>query len=256
MGALLQHVSRHERALVLLGLLLVEGMAWAYLWSGAGTLEDMGGMLMPMSSGPWTLAHALVMLAMWWVMMVAMMLPSALPVILVHAGIAGHQPQGGLATAAFTAGYLMAWGGFGIAATALQFALERVALLSPMMELTSVGLAAATFIAAGLYQWTPLKRACLDHCQAPLAFVMTNWRDGPRGALWMGWRHGGYCLGCCWVLMLLLFVGGLMNLLWIAALALYVLAEKLIPGRPWVHRVAGAGLLLWGLALLGWPGLA
>lgn len=256
MNSLLQHVSRHERALVLLGLLLVEGAAWAYLWSGAGTLEDMGGMLMPMSSGPWTLTHALIMLAMWWVMMVAMMLPSALPVILIHAGIAGRQSQGGLATAAFTTGYLMVWGGFGIAATALQFALEHVALLSPMMELTGVGLAAATFMAAGLYQWTPLKRTCLEHCQSPLAFVLTNWRDGPRGALWMGWRHGGYCLGCCWVLMLLLFVGGVMNLLWIAALALYVLAEKLIPGRPWVHRVAGAGLLTWGTALLWWPGLA
>lgn len=256
MDRLLRQVSRHERAMVVLGLLLVEGAAWAYLWSGAGTLEDMGGMLMPMSSGPWTPAHALVMLAMWWVMMVAMMLPSAMPVILVHASIAGRQPRAGWVTAAFTAGYLMVWGGFGVAATALQFALERLALLSPMMELSSVALAAATFVAAGLYQWTPLKRTCLEHCHSPLAFVMTHWRDGPRGALWMGWRHGIYCLGCCWVLMLLLFVGGLMNLVWIAALALYVLAEKLLPGQPWVRRVAGGGLLLWGLALLWWPGFA
>ena len=212
-------------------------------------------MLMPMSSGPWTAVHALLVLAMWAVMMAAMMLPSAAPMILFHAAIARRRSERGesasVATSgAFAFGYLVVWAAFSLAATALQFGLERAALLSPMMETTSVALAGAVLIAAGLYQWTPLKQACLRYCRSPLDFVLTQWRPGARGAFLMGLRHGAVCVGCCWVLMLLLFVGGVMNFAWIAGIALFVLVEKLGPASHWTSRAAGALLMAWGCATL------
>ncbi len=198
--SLIQRALRRERVLVVAGLLIVIGLSWSYLLTGAGTMEDMGGMLMPMSSGPWD--------------------------------------------------YVVVWAGFSVAAVALQYGLEGAALLSPMMEATSIVLAGAILIMAGVYQWTPWKQACLRHCRSPLEFVMTQWREGRRGAFVMGLRHGAYCVGCCWMLMLLLFVGGVMNLAWIAGLAAYVLLEKLAPAGPWVGRVAGLLLIGWGIATL------
>lgn len=251
--AWLQQLLQRERAVVAGGLLAAVGLAWAYLLAGAGTMEEMDGMLMPMSSGPWTAGHAAVMLAMWAVMMVAMMLPGAAPTILLYASIARRRAGGGTqapGTLAFAAGYLAVWSAFSIAAVALQFVLERAALLSPMMETTSIALAAALLAGAGAYQWTPLKRDCLRRCRSPLEFVLTQWREGRRGAFAMGWRHGAYCVGCCWVLMLLLFVGGVMNLAWIAGLAVYVLIEKLAPAGHWIARAGGVALIGWGLALL------
>jgi predicted metal-binding membrane protein len=153
-------------------------------------------------------------------------------------------------TGAFVLGYVVVWGVFSLVAGALQFGLDQAALLSPMMETTSIALAGSVLIAAGLYQWTPLKQACLRQCRSPLEFIVTQWRDGVRGAFAMGLRHGGYCLGCCWLLMLLLFVGGVMNLVWIAGLALFVLVEKLAPAGHWTGRAAGAGLVGWGFATL------
>lgn len=250
---LLEKALRRERAAVVSALLLIVLASWAYLWSGAGTMEDMGGMLMPMSSGPWTPGHALVMLAMWMVMMAAMMLPSAAPMILLFTTIARRRRAAGGPSGSpwvFSAGYLATWAVFSVGAVALQFALERAALLSPMMETTSVALAGALFVGAGLYQWTPLKQSCLRRCRSPLEFVLTHWREGSRGAFAMGVRHGLYCVGCCAVLMLLLFAGGIMNLLWIAGLALFVLAEKLAPWGSWIGRAAGAGLVAWGIATL------
>lgn len=249
----MQRALRRERVILVAGLLLVIGLSWAYLLTGAGTMEEMGDMLMPMSSGPWDLAHALVMLAMWVVMMVAMMLPSAAPMILMYATIVrNRQARGEEVTgpAVFAAGYASVWTGFSLVAVVLQFGLESTALLSPMMESTSVTLAAALLIAAGAYQWTGLKQACLKHCRSPLEFMLTQWREGARGAFEMGLRHGAYCVGCCWMLMLLLFVGGVMNLVWISALAIYVLVEKLAPAGPWVGRAAGLVLVGWGIATL------
>jgi predicted metal-binding membrane protein len=258
--SLVQGAMRRERVLVVCGLLAVIGMAWAYLLTGAGTMQEMGDMLMPMSSGPWTLAHALVMFVMWAVMMAAMMLPSAAPMILLYSTIAyGRTARGEsvAGSAVFTAGYVTVWAGFSLAAVSLQFGLEAAALLSPMMEASSVVLAALLLIAAGAYQWTPLKQACLKHCRSPLDFVLTQWREGRGGAFVMGLRHGTYCLGCCWMLMLLLFVGGVMNLVWIAALAAYVLVEKLAPAGHWVGRITGLLLIGWGIAMLvGMSGLA
>lgn len=235
------------------GLIAVIGLSWAYLLMGAGTMQDMGGMLMPMSSGPWDLSHALVMLAMWAVMMAAMMLPSASPMILLYGTIARARCARGEAvpsSAVFAMGYVLVWAGFSLFAVVLQFGLERAAWLSPMMEATNQVFAAATLIGAGVYQWTPLKQACLRHCRSPLDFVMTQWREGRRGALVMGMSHGAYCVGCCWLLMLLLFVGGIMNLAWISGLAAYILVEKLAPAGIWVGRLTGLLLIAWGGATL------
>lgn len=242
---------RRERLLVLGGLALVVVLSWGYLLAGAGMQHEMGGMLMPMSSGPWTPGHALVVMLMWVAMMAAMMLPSAAPMVLLHAAMArqraGARAPAGL-SAAFVLGYLAVWSLFSVAATALQYALERLALLSPMMQTTSLVLAGAIFIAAGIYQWTALKRVCLQHCRSPFAFVMAHWRDGPRGAFGMGARHGAACLGCCWLLMALLFIGGVMNLGWIAGIAVFVAIEKLAPAGHWLSRAAGALLVAWGFA--------
>jgi predicted metal-binding membrane protein len=244
---LVEAAVRRERMLVLAALGFVVVAAWGYLLSGAQMNEDMGGMLMPMSSGPWTPGHALIVVAMWVAMMAAMMLPSAAPMVLFHDSVARQRGAGGAAAGGFVLGYLAIWIAFSIAATALQYALERLALLSPMMETTSILLAGTFLVAAGVYQFTPLKRACLQHCRSPLAFVMAHWRDGTAGAIAMGLRHGVYCLGCCWLLMALLFVGGVMNLAWIAGIAVFVAVEKLVPAGHWVSRAAGALLVAWGV---------
>ncbi|MDP3798740.1 MAG: DUF2182 domain-containing protein [Polaromonas sp.] len=252
-GASVEKALRHHRLLVISGLLLVVALAWAYLLTGAGTLQEMGGMLMPMSSGPWTPTHAMVMLAMWAVMMAAMMLPSATPMILLYTTIAhGRRAQGEHAAGPgfFVGGYVAIWTAFSLVAVALQFGLEKAALLSPMMETTSIGLAGTVLIAAGIYQWTPLKQACLRRCRSPLDFVLMHWRNGPTGAFVMGLHHGMFCVGCCWMLMLLLFVGGVMNLVWIAGIAIFVLVEKLVPAGHWIGRGAGLLLIGWGVATL------
>lgn len=252
-GTLLESALRRERLLVTAGLLLVVALSWAYLLSGAGMMEEMGDMLMPMSSGPWTPGHALIVLVMWAVMMAAMMLPSAAPMILLHATLARRRSERGepaVTSGAVAAGYLAVWAAFSGAATLLQYGLEQAALLSPMMQTTSRVLAGGVLVAAGLYQWTPLKQACLRHCRSPLDFVMTYWRPGARGAFAMGLRHGAVCVGCCWLLMLLLFVGGVMSLAWIAGIALFVLVEKLSPAGHWLGRAAGVLLVAWGGAVL------
>lgn len=154
-----------------------------------------------------------------------------------------------LPTAAFGAGYLLAWGGFGALATALQWRLESLRLLSPMLETTHAWLGASILIAAGVRQLTPLKSVCLRHCRSPRGFLLANWRPGSVGALRMGLRHGVYCLGCCWFLMTLRFFGGVMNLYWIVGLAGLVLLEKTIPHGHWLARAAGIALLAWGVAL-------
>jgi predicted metal-binding membrane protein len=190
---------------------------------------------------------------MWAVMMMAMMLPSAVPMFLFYASIARRrEPSRGLlaSTGAFALGYVAVWLGFSVAATMLQWALDTAALFSPMMQVTSVALAGAVLIGAGLYQWTPLKQACLRQCRSPLDFVLTHWRSGRGGAFTMGVRHGAYCLGCCWVLMLLLFVGGVMNVAWITGIAAVVLVEKLAPAGHWISRLIGGGLIIWGGATL------
>jgi predicted metal-binding membrane protein len=202
----------------------------------------------------WTLAYGFVVFLMWAVMMVAMMLPSAAPVTLLVAAIArkGREAGGapGISTAPFVIGYLGVWLGFAATATVLQWRLDAAGLLSETMALASTVVAGGVLVLAGIYQWTPLKQACLRHCRSPLAFLMQHWRDGALGALASGARHGVFCFGCCWMLMVLLFVGGIMNLAWIAGIALLVLVEKTLPWGGRMGRATGAVLVVWGALTL------
>ncbi len=247
---------RHDRATVLGSLALVVLLAWLYLLLGAGTgpeMMDMGGGRMMAMMPAWTPGYGLVVFVMWAVMMVAMMLPSAAPVTLLVATIARRRAGmgGGFAPAAlFALGYLAVWFAFAAVATLLQWGLEELALLSETMALVSLIAAGLTLVAAGVYQWTPLKAACLRHCRSPLEFLLFHWRDGALGALTSGVRHGAFCLGCCWMLMALLFVGGVMNLAWIAGIALLVLIEKTLPWGGWMGRATGIALAGWGALTL------
>jgi predicted metal-binding membrane protein len=228
-------LPRRERAAILAALAGVTALAWLYLVHlarGMDGMQDMAGMSM----------SAVLMFLMWWVMMVGMMLPGALPMTLTFATVNRRRRERGtpyVPTAVFVAGYLFAWGAFSLAATAAQWALERAALMTPMMHVASPLLGGLLFVAAGVYQLTPLKHACLRRCRSPLAFVLEHWRDGTAGALRMGAEHGAYCLGCCAFLMALLFVGGVMNLVWVAAIAAVVLLEKLVPAGEAAARAAG-----------------
>ena len=203
---------------------------------------------------PWSPVQFLTMFLMWSVMMIGMMTPSAAPMILIYARVARHASARGTPfapSAFFYLGYLLAWTGFALLATLSQWALEWALLLSPMMASSSPLFGGLLLVVAGLYQWTPLKYACLSQCQSPLVFIQRHggFRGERKAAFSLGLRHGIYCIGCCWALMILLFVAGVMNLLWIAALATLVLAEKLIPGRL-LQRGAGVALIVAGVALM------
>ena len=264
----LERVLRRDRAIVSIALAIVTLLAWLYVLRLAADMDmgsmDMTGtrmvstgirMVMTPSLQPWSGAEFAFMFLMWSVMMVAMMLPSATPMVLLYARVGRTAAIGGepfAPTGWFAAGYLLVWFGFAFAATGAQWALERVALLTPMMQSASKVVGGFLFIIAGLYQWSPLKDTCLAHCQAPLLFIQSHggFRRNVSGALEIGVRHGAYCVGCCWALMPLLFVGGVMNVLWIAAIAALVLVEKVAVGGRLVSRAAGAGLIGGGVWLL------
>jgi predicted metal-binding membrane protein len=185
--------------------------------------------------------------------MVAMMIPSVTPMILLYASTIRRRDNKHnimMLTCLFVLGYLAIWTGFSILATIAQWGLHTASLLSPMMVSTSPILGGVILIAAGIFQLTPLKHACLRHCRSPLGFLMTEWRDGESGAFVMGLKHGMYCVGCCWLLMVLLFVTGVMNLLWIAFIAIFVLIEKLVPIGDWVARSAGILLIGYGIWMI------
>lgn len=252
-GPLLAGLLRHDRAVVLSGLVAVIALSWAYLLLGAGLgtdMMEMGGRMMAMRPA-WTPGYAALIFVMWAVMMAAMMLPGAAPIILLVAALARNRATlPGAAATLFASGYLLVWGGFALAATLLQWGLDELGVLSPTMAVGNRALAGGVLIAAGVYQWTPLKDTCLSHCRSPLAFLVQHWRSGPLGILSTGMRHGVFCLGCCWMLMVPLFTGGLMNLVWIAAIALFVLMEKALPWGGRMSRVTGLALLAWGVVTL------
>ncbi len=206
------------------------------------------------SADDWSWSYALVMLGMWWVMMVAMMIPSAAPTILLYLRVHRHHQRDAASappTLLFLCGYLLAWLLFSIAATLLHWLLERSGLLhSMLMWSSSRALTGALLLLAGVWQLTPLKHTCLIQCRSPAAWLAHRWRPGASGALRMGFHHGLFCVGCCWSLMLLLFAGGVMNLMWIAGLAIVVLLEKLLPRGAWLARIIGALLVAVGIALL------
>jgi predicted metal-binding membrane protein len=235
----------------------VTALAWIYLVRLALAMDhlpaDVGEAMGMTALRPWTALDFALMFLMWVVMMVGMMLPSAAPMILIYARVCRssksiQRPL--IPVAVFVSGYLIAWTAFSLAATIAQWALEQAALLSPMMVSTSPLLGGALLIGAGIYQWTPYKDACLKHCRSPHDFISFHWRTGLPGALRMGLEHGAYCLGCCWLLMGLLFFGGVMSLLWIAAITLFVLLEKAAPFGARAGRMAGLGLVLFGAVVI------
>ena len=244
----LERLLRRDRQIVVVALVSVVTFASLYTISQVG----MGMNAFETPSIP-RMGYIFVLLAMWWIMMIAMMLPSAAPIILLTAALnrrstSDHPPYG--TTAFFTIGYLLAWFLFSLVAVAGQLVLESNGLLSFKMQSNSTYLTAGLLLAAGVWQFSPIKQACLRHCRSPIEFITRNRRPGNQGALVMGLHHGTYCLGCCWFLMALLFAGGVMNLYWIAGLALFVLIEKLFSRGVWFGRITGAGLVITGTALL------
>lgn len=230
-------------------------LSWIYLVKMAADMSMPEGMS-PMQIPIWDLGYFWMMFLMWAVMMVGMMLPSVTPMVLIYAGVARKSAAQGMPvapTGAFVSGYIAIWLIFSLFATLAQWGLDQATLLSPMMVSNSVSLGAALLIAAGIYQWLPIKDKCLHHCRSPVHFITTHWRPGSIGAFKMGLSHGAFCLGCCWVLMALLFVGGVMNLLWIAAIALFVLLEKVLPFGDVSGRVMGLLMITAGgiIAFIG-----
>ncbi|HZQ63532.1 MAG TPA: DUF2182 domain-containing protein [Casimicrobiaceae bacterium] len=238
---LVELALKHER-IVLAVLIAILLLSWTWIALMAIDMYgSMSGTSAWMMTAHWDAAHVLLLFTMWAVMMVAMMLPSAAPLVLLYAGAlrASRDPAARASTYAIAAGYLAVWLIFSAVATLLQRMLSSVAAVDAMMEPSSSALTAAILVLAGVYQLTPLKRSCLRVCRSPLGYLMQHWRQGTRGAFGLGLRHGVYCLGCCWALMLLLFAGGIMNLLVIAALTLWVLAEKFAPlGEQGARRAA------------------
>ena len=274
----LESVLRRDRLVVVIALVAVIVLSWAYILAGAGmgmsafemtqmtqsvgvsdstqpSMQEMstGGTAADslMATGTWTVGYAVVIFLMWWVMMFGMMLPSAVPLLLLFARMMRKEKGAPyVPTGVFALGYVVMWAAFSAIATGAQWGLEASGLLSGIMVGTSAVLAAALLIAAGVWQLTPLKNACLRHCRSPIGFLSAHWRPGRTGAFRMGLVHGAFCLGCCWFLMALLFYGGVMNLYWIIGLALYILIEKLLPAGVRIGQLTGVALIAWGAVLL------
>jgi predicted metal-binding membrane protein len=265
--SVMETVLRRDRLIVAGALAVIVALAWGYvLWLAADM--NMGGMdmagfrmipagmgIMAPANAPWKAIEFAFVFAMWAVMMIGMMAPSAAPMILMYARVGRQGKAEGkpfAATGWFAAGYFLAWIGFSMVATFAQWLIDRTALLDSQMATSSSMLGAIVLIAAGVYQWTPLKDVCLAQCQTPFQFLMRHggFRGDLPGCLLLGFRHGLYCVGCCWALMAVLFVGGVMNVLWIALLALLVLLEKLTPVGRWIARTVGVACVAVGAWML------
>lgn len=260
--AIASNIGRRERFLLLISLLAFSGLAWTYLVIDAQRMNaamaiSSGDVKIAAMASPWEPASLFMTFAMWAVMMVGMMLPSAAPAITLYATMVRRNREIGTTLPSawlFTAGYLLVWAGFSVAASVLQASLQEIQMLSPMMISTSVTLSSAILIIAGIYQWLPFKRACLEKCRTPLQFFLMRWRTGGFGSIAMGAEHGVFCVGCCWALMLLLFAVGIMELFWVVLIACFVLSEKLLPENTWLgrwfSRLAGLGMVITGVAML------
>jgi len=262
----IEALLRHDRLIIGTGLAVICLLSWMYIIAGAGTGMSTIGMttwqwpLPTLTKGaavPWSPFYWIIMACMWWVMMIAMMVPSAAPMVLLYTRVYRYAQKTGqmdpavIPAAAFTSGYLLTWLVFSLAATALQWSLERSGLMHDMMMwITNSVLSGSFLMAAGIYQLSPLKNICMTHCRSPADYLYRHWRRGRLGAARMGLEHGLYCVGCCWSLMALLFVGGVMNLVWIAGLALFVLIEKLAPNGYGFGRVSGLLMITAGGYLL------
>jgi predicted metal-binding membrane protein len=255
----LDAVLKRERGIIIAGLISITALAWLYIVMLAADMAPMGDMgamsnqmSMPQMQAGRNTTELFLNFIMWAVMMVAMMIPSAAPMILAFSTINRKQAsQNSIGTTTlFLVGYVLVWTSFSALATLAQWGLHSAALLSPMMTSNSPLLGGILLVSAGIFQFTPYKHACLGHCRTPIGFLLTEWREGNRGALVMGIRHGVFCVGCCWLIMTLLFVAGVMNLLWIAVLAVYILLEKIVPIGNWFSHAAGLLLIIWGISLM------
>ena len=254
----LERLVGSDRLVAAVGLTLAAALAWVEVLRMAAAVRsstaagEMAAIAMGTVRG-WSVAEVAGLFAMWAVMMPAMMLPAAAPMILLFASVErGRRERGSatVSTAAFIAGYLLVWTGFSAVAALTQTGLHHAALLSPAMAATTPFLAGALLLTAGLWQLFPVKQACLHHCRSPFHFLQQEWREGTAGAVQMGLSHGLYCLGCCWALMALLFVGGVMNLLWVAGIAGLVLVERVARSGPWLGQVVGLALAVCGIGML------
>ena len=270
----LETLLRHDKWIVCAGLVTITILAWVYLLSGAGMAMSMSDMTilsfipyqhagmsvnmpqMGMLAGDWSPGHWAIVFMMWWVMMIAMMVPGAAPMILLYARVIRYAQKNdrltritGL-TSFFVIGYLVSWLVFSVFATSLHWGMEQNDWLSMKMITNKGWLSGGLLIAVGIYQLTPLKAACLRHCRSPAEFIASHMKNGNPGALLMGFEHGIFCVGCCWLLMVLLFVGGVMNLLWIVFLTFVVLAEKILPHGELVTKFTGFVLIAWGAFIL------
>ena len=255
----MESIFKRDRLIIVAALTGVTLLAWGYMIHEARGMNLTGvcccaGMEMSgPDANPWSAATLVPLFLMWAEMMVAMMIPSAAPMILTFALVQRKRRElerPYVPTGLFLLGYLVVWAGFSALAAIAQWILHAKTLLSPMMVSTSPLLGGALLIVAGVFQWTPLKNACLTHCRSPLGFLMAGWREGKWGAFIMGMKHGAFCTCCCWFLMALLFVAGVMNMWWIAVIAVFVLLEKVAPRGLFVGKVAGLFLAAWGIWLL------
>ncbi len=246
----LESLLQRERLFVFVCLASVMTISWAYMlymaWgmSEAGEHMTMGCL---MNWAPRDIAHLFIM---WTIMMTAMMFPSATPMILIFTSFNGRQRETERAlmpVGLFVLGYFFVWTSYSVLAATAQWGLHATTLLSHNLIISSPALGGVLLVAAGIFQWTPFRDACMSKCRSPLGFLMAEWREGRLGALIMGLKHGLNCVGCCWLLMLLSFVLGVMNLLWMAGLTIFMLVEKAYPGSQWVSRTSGMILILWGV---------
>lgn len=254
-GSKLPSLRQCDTAILYLSIAGIVALAWWYLIDMATSMSAMNSMDNRQDTGiqSWSLHTFWMMFLMWTIMMVGMMLPSAIRAIMIYAKVAQQTNYPTLLlTLCFIAGYIIVWTLFSVVATVMQWWLNQQALLSPMLVSSSDLLGASLLIAAGVYQLTPLKDTCLKHCQSPIGFISQHFKKGYAGASRMGLHHGFYCLGCCWILMSLLFVAGVMNLLWILTITLYVMLEKLLPASRYITNVAGLLLIITGLCLFLW----
>ena len=257
------NLSPEDRKVIISGLFIVAAIGWVYMFYLAWAMDNMHlvDMWMPPRGGTrsWTAWDLFMLFIMWLTMMVAMMTPTATPMVMMFSTVNKHKKakqQPYAPTFIFLTGYLVAWAIFSLVISAIQWPLHENGLLNPMMNSRSYLMSGGLLILAGLYQWTPMKDACLKQCRTPLGFLMTAWKDGNWGAFKMGLHHGLFCVGCCWALMAILFAVGVMNMLWVILITIFVLLEKILPFSPLTMRlITGLVLIAWGtywLSLYPW----
>jgi len=252
----MENILKKDRLIIISALFIISLLAWVYiiyLYRQMAVMNmDALFFAMPMTPS-WTMTDFVLLLLMWFVMMIAMMTPAVAPLILIFAMVNRQRKQQNrpfVNTAYLMTGYFLVWAAFSLAATSLQWLLQQISLLNPEMKTTSKILGSVILITTGIFQFTAFKHTCLQYCRTPIEFVHRHWKEGKQGALRMGIQNGFYCLGCCWMLMVLLFVAGIMNLLWVALIAVFVLIEKITSQTKWISYVAGCALILYGILFL------